>query len=238
MLPWSRKNPIGRTCYDDVENLLSKRRSVCRERPRLKQIIEESRSNWAPLEPPREATQMNKYGLLAQEHWQRYAPNRYASLENPAEYFAELGEAISDEIAAISGHLQRQLPNDLEFMDRLGQMNMIRHQAEEKVLSELVYSVEVETGIFEELSELLGQLPTPMMLDQFLEGLEEAMEYQAEMDGDSEVIYTPEAVATKEWAAKIRPLLIDVNEIDNMSEAQARDHLLALQSLPKPEDNW
>lgn len=255
LLAWPRTHSIGEPWHDDVDIPLTKGNWTCGDHPRLKQmneskpqggglsrsakqIIAESKSTWISLQPPRKAAQMNKFGLLAQEHWQRHAPNRYANLDDPVEYFTELGETISDEIAAITDHLQRQLPNDLEFMDKLGQMNMIRHQAEERVLDELVYSVEVETGIFEELSELLGQLPNQMMLDQHLESLEEAMEREAEMDGDTEVIYTPEAVATKEWAEKIRPLLIDVNKIDSMSEAQARDHLLALRNLPKPQDSW
>lgn len=96
------------------------------------------------------------------------------------EYFTEMGEAISNEIEAISDHLQRQLPKNLEFMDRLGQMNMIWYQAEEAVLGELVYSVETETDVYEELSDLLGQLPPPDLLDQHLEALEDAMEREAD----------------------------------------------------------
>lgn len=255
LLAWPRTDPIGATWHEDVDSLLIKGNSTYGARPKSrrtaesmrldggrshsgKQIIAVSRTSWTSLHSMRETTQMNKYGLLAQEHWQRYAPNRYASLDNPQEYFTEMGEAISNEIEAISDHLQRQLPKNLEFMDRLGQMNMIRHQAEETVLGELVYSVETETDIFAELSNLLGQLPTPDLLDQHLEALEAAMEREAEMEGWDEVSYTPEADATKEWAEKIRPLLIDVNQVDQMSEAQARDHLLALQNLPEPESNW
>ena len=145
-----------------------------------KQIILVSRTTWTSLHSMRETTQMNKYGLLAQEHWQRYAPNRYESLDNPQEYFTEMGEAISNEIEVISDHLQRQLPKNLEFMDRLGQMNMIWYQAEEAVLGELVYSVETETDVYEELSDLLGQLPPPDLLDQHLEALEDAMEREAD----------------------------------------------------------
>lgn len=58
------------------------------------------------------------------------------------------------------------------------------------------------------------------------------------MEGWDEVSSAPEAEASKNWAEKIRPLLIDVNQVDQMTKAQARDHLLARLNLPEPESNW
>ena len=35
---------------------------------------------------------MNQYGHQAMKHWQQWLPRRYAELENPKEFIANLGE--------------------------------------------------------------------------------------------------------------------------------------------------
>ena len=38
---------------------------------------------------------MNRYGLMAQKHWVRWLPARYAQIEDPGSFFSELGDADS-----------------------------------------------------------------------------------------------------------------------------------------------
>jgi len=67
---------------------------------------------------------MNRYGLMAREHWARWLPARYAAIENPDRFFTDLGNQVAgriDQLGAPAG--------------RLGQA---RHQAEEIVLTEMV----------------------------------------------------------------------------------------------------
>lgn len=199
--------------------------------------LRESKTPWTSSQSVRTTMTMNKYGLMAQEHWQAYAPNRYATIENPDEFFQALGEQVANEIAAIVDHLERQLPNDLEFMDHLGQMNAIQNQAEEKVLSELVFSVETEISIIEELEDLLGELPTSEMLQDTLNQIEQnALDRMGEEDQGSAPLYDQDEIAMQQWAKQIMPILDQAHSriYTTMTEEEARDLLLALQSLPRP----
>lgn len=83
---------------------------------------------------------MNEYGVMAREHWQRWLPERYAAIENPDEFFADLGEEVSAEIAERWGVMQATAgnPPGEDFLDRVGRLNALKKQAEESVLSERV----------------------------------------------------------------------------------------------------
>ena len=52
---------------------------------------------------------MNKYGLIAQEHWRKYAPTRYATLTEPDEYFRSVGESAASQIDQIASSLERHI---------------------------------------------------------------------------------------------------------------------------------
>ena len=41
---------------------------------------------------------MNRYGLMAQQHWARWLPARYATIKNPDSFFSDLGIQASDQI--------------------------------------------------------------------------------------------------------------------------------------------
>lgn len=83
---------------------------------------------------------MNEYGTMAQRHWQRWLPQRYAAIENPDVFFADLGEEVSGEIADRWAELKAQAgnPPGEDFMDRVGRLNALKKQAEETVLAERV----------------------------------------------------------------------------------------------------
>lgn len=172
---------------------------------------------------------MNKYALLAQEHWQKHAPTRYATLDDPSTYFRELGESVAAQVAQIAERLERELPSGLPYLERVGQINAIRLQAEEIVLSELVYSVPPETStLVEELEDLLGELPDPRDVEAAIQRIEDDAAETAELEGFSTPSLTSEQAAQKERLSALLPLLTLDREPDEMTEAQLRERIQAL----------
>lgn len=81
---------------------------------------------------------MNKYGAMAQSHWKMWLPDRYATIEDPSNFFSELGIQVSDQIAALELDLRGPEVAGEDFLTRVGRRNMARLQAEELTLRELV----------------------------------------------------------------------------------------------------
>jgi hypothetical protein len=183
-----------------------------------------------------ETPTMNKYGLIAQEHWKKYAPTRYATLSNPNEYFQSVGESAASQIDQIASSLERQLDPDLPYLERVGQMNSIRLQAEEAVLNDLVYSIESEQpNLVAELEEMLGDLPTPAAILAAIDRIREDAEDEAEREYSSTPILS-EAQETKlAQLTALLPLVSLQDEVDEMTEAAVRDRILALRPFWNPE---
>jgi hypothetical protein len=70
------------------------------------------------------------------EHWKKYLPRRYASLQNPLEFFETLGEELADEITDLSLTLAGDDPPAENFMAKLGRLNMAKSNAESQILRE------------------------------------------------------------------------------------------------------
>jgi hypothetical protein len=76
------------------------------------------------------------------EHWQTQLPERYTALEDPQEFFTQLGEEAADRYLAVRDSVLEGLsPNDgtmgwLEFQDRVAQADQT---AREMVEIELIY---------------------------------------------------------------------------------------------------
>jgi len=92
---------------------------------------------------------MNRYGLMAQNHWARWLPARYAQIEDPDSFFLELGTQTAERI----DHLALQLAGDDQpgegYLGKAGRLGQARHQAEEIVLAEMIL-LEPEPGASEE----------------------------------------------------------------------------------------
>jgi hypothetical protein len=80
---------------------------------------------------------MNRYGATAKKHWERWLPSRYSQLEDPTEYFSNLGEEISDRVAELSDALAGDDPPGEQYLEKLGRLNMARFNAEAQVLREM-----------------------------------------------------------------------------------------------------
>ena len=137
---------------------------------------------------------MNRYGRLALEQWSRYMPARFAELEDPEDFFTELGETIERQVVVLVEELERQLTPTEDYLRRLGELNAVRSQAEESVLDDLVYSqivAEPSSDLETRLEEALSVLPTPEMLqrsiDQVWEWAEETRDADLRRQDETEV---------------------------------------------------
>jgi hypothetical protein len=173
---------------------------------------------------------MNHYGLLAQEHWTRYAPSRLQSLDDPTTYFSQLGETASAQIEDLANRLEQDLPTDLSYLERVGQLRMIRKQAEDVVLGELVFSVtEESTDLTGQLEEALGELPSPAMIDEMLTGMQLQAEEDAEREGWSGPILTDEQEERRIRLERLRPLVTLEQPVEMMTAESVQQRLAALQ---------
>lgn len=179
---------------------------------------------------------MNKYGLIAQEHWKKFAPTRYATLMKPDEYFQSVGESAASQIDQIASSLERQLDPNLPYLERVGQMNSIRLQAEEAVLNDLVYSIESEQpSLAAELEEMLGDLPTPAAILAAMDRIREDAEDEAEREHSSTPILSEAQEAKLDQLNALLPLVSMQDQPDEMTEAAVRDRILVLRPFWDPQ---
>lgn len=180
---------------------------------------------------------MNRYGLQARSHWMTHAPSRYADLEDPVGFFRELGESAAAQIAELSAQLERDLPQDLPEMERVARMRSIQEQAEEVVLTDLIYSVPPESSsLAEELEDLLGQLPSASMIESMLERLQAEAEEEAEREGWSRVLLSEEQEEQHQRLTKLLGLVRLPQDPEQMSEAELSERIAALRPfLPKTD---
>ena len=79
---------------------------------------------------------MNRYGLMAQRHWERWLPGRYAAIEDPGSFFSGLGNQAEARIGSLAAGLAGNGQPGEGFLARAGRLGEARHRAEQIVLSE------------------------------------------------------------------------------------------------------
>lgn len=84
---------------------------------------------------------MNRYGAQARDHWSRVAPIRYAALPNPEEFFEVLGEQVQGQVDDLSQTIAGSDPAGETYLEKVGRLTMAQKQAEEIVLSDLVWII-------------------------------------------------------------------------------------------------
>ena len=82
---------------------------------------------------------MNKYGKLAMSHWKQTDPDRYAAIADPQTFFGDLGDEAETQIAQLAETLAGPDQPGEEYLQKVGRLNMARLQAEEAILSDLVW---------------------------------------------------------------------------------------------------
>lgn len=82
---------------------------------------------------------MNRYGLMAQRHWQQTDPARYSLIPSPQAFFTSLGEEVESRIQELSDEIAGpDRPNE-EYLAKVQRLTAARMQAEELALAELVW---------------------------------------------------------------------------------------------------
>ena len=81
---------------------------------------------------------MNSYGRRAMEHWARWLPARYRSIQDPEAFFQALGLEAETRILDLAEQVEGpDLPGE-GYLEKVGRLNMARKQAEEWVLREVI----------------------------------------------------------------------------------------------------
>ncbi|MFV0253725.1 MAG: hypothetical protein ACK5H2_10385 [Beutenbergiaceae bacterium] len=186
----------------------------------------------APIRQKEQGT--NRYGLIAQDHWRVHAPARYASLEDPEAFFTDLGQGVLTQVEQTAAELERDLPADLPYLERVAQLRAVQAQAEELALADLVYSVEPETAsLVEELEQMLGQLPSQGMIQDALIQLDLLVQEDADWE-DRDTVMTSEQQAHHDRLQALLPL-VSGPEPEQMDEPTVRSQILALAPFLSPE---
>jgi len=81
---------------------------------------------------------VNQYGVMAQNHWRRWLPQRYSRIPDPEAFFAALGEEVMREVLELADGLAGADRPGETYLDKVGRLNMARLNAESQVLRELV----------------------------------------------------------------------------------------------------
>ena len=79
---------------------------------------------------------MNQYGEMAQAHWARWLPGRYAAIESPDRFFTGLGERAGIRIDHLAGTLAGDDQPGEGYLGKAGRLGEARHRAEQIVLTE------------------------------------------------------------------------------------------------------
>ena len=81
---------------------------------------------------------MNRYGAQAMEHWKENRPQAYQELDDPQEYFTQLGEEISQAVEGRARELAAKEPQREGYLQGLQRLNTAQVEAEGEVLREMV----------------------------------------------------------------------------------------------------
>jgi hypothetical protein len=87
---------------------------------------------------------VNKYGRQAQESWRAASPTRYSQIQNPDEFFTNLGEQAQEQVDELQIKLAGPDPKGEGYLEKVGRLNAARNQAEEIVRYELLSPPETE----------------------------------------------------------------------------------------------
>jgi hypothetical protein len=131
---------------------------------------------------------------------------------------------VQAQIEATLEKLEPTIDRDLPYLEKVGTLNAMRKQAEEIALTDLVYTTPIENSLRDELDEMLGGLPATATLQDTLYQLND----QAEEEG-----WTEDTQAEHDQLSALLPLVTEQSghrsdELDQLTEAEARDWILKL----------
>lgn len=92
---------------------------------------------------------MNRYGLMARQHWQTWLPSRYARIDDPEGFFTDLGRQVAERVDQLALQLAGDDQPGEGYLGKAGRLGQARRQAEEIVLAEMVL-LDPEPGMEDE----------------------------------------------------------------------------------------
>lgn len=95
---------------------------------------------------------MNHYGAMARSHWERWLPQRYATITDPDSFFSALGLETSRQIDELATELAGDDQPGEGYLAKAGRLTGARSQAEEIILPQQVL-LPPEPGTSEEPEE-------------------------------------------------------------------------------------
>ena len=137
---------------------------------------------------------MNKYALIAQDHWKTAAPSRYADLPNPEQFFEELGEQVLSQVVDLSQAIAGSDPAGESYLEKVGRLTMAQKQAEEIVLADLVW-ITPELSPSQERDEWEATRPMDSALARWADSVQDSPE------GTTSTY--EEELAAEEWAVPV-----------------------------------
>ncbi len=84
---------------------------------------------------------MNRYGTIAQKHWEAYAPSLVAGLPDPTAFFSDLGAEVEAQVSDLAARIVSMTqPCSMEpYLEKVARLQTARRTAEEVVMAELVW---------------------------------------------------------------------------------------------------
>lgn len=79
---------------------------------------------------------MNHYGAQLMRHWQEDRVLEYRELQEPEEYFTQLGREIAERVEVRARSLAGTAPSQEGYLARLQRLNSARLEAEAEVVRE------------------------------------------------------------------------------------------------------
>src|SRR5215469_126348 len=77
---------------------------------------------------------MNQYGAMARSHWERWLPQRYATITDPDSFFSALGLETARQIDELATELAGDDPPGEGYLAKASRLTVARSQAEEIIL--------------------------------------------------------------------------------------------------------
>jgi hypothetical protein len=81
---------------------------------------------------------VNRYGVMARRHWERWLPRQYAAIGDPDSFFTALGEEVARQIDDLLDELAGETGRGDSYLARVGQLVAARAIAEELILPQRV----------------------------------------------------------------------------------------------------
>lgn len=175
---------------------------------------------------------MNRYAMIAKEHWERYAPSLVAALPDRTRFFTDLGAEVEAQVSDLTDRLARMTAGDSSaesYLEKVARLQTARRTAEEVVMAELVWTRDPELPLPEAREEWEQTRPSDENLIAWAERIQDypdSMPSTDELEQMAEtwavsVEFLEELVATeppREYMQANQPALLEAANIRFLRE--------------------